>query len=83
LRQNTRPKRIYRYADLKPAGVPFTRKHINTLESRDEFPRRVHLTSFSIGWVAEEVDRWVEEKIRRCSIQGVHGGACPENRAGR
>jgi prophage regulatory protein len=83
LRQNTRPKRIYRYADLKPAGVPFTRKHINTLESRDEFPRRVHLTSFSIGWVAEEVDRWVEEKIRRRSIQGVHGGACPENRAGR
>ena len=64
-RTQPNPKRIYRYHDLRPAGVPFTRKHINTLEGRGEFPKRLYLTPFSIGWVAAEVDSWVEEKIRR------------------
>ena len=62
------PSRVYRFRDLKTAGVPFTRKHVNTLENRGEFPEHIHLTPFSIGWVADEVDRWVEDKIRRRNI---------------
>jgi prophage regulatory protein len=57
--------RIYRYPDLKPAGVSYTFKHVTTLEKRDEFPKRVHLGRNSVGWVGAEVDQWVEDRIRQ------------------
>lgn len=56
--------RLYRFRDLRTAGVPFTRKHITTLEKRGEFPQHVDLTEFSVAWVAAEVDEWVEKRIR-------------------
>jgi prophage regulatory protein len=56
--------RIYRFRDLRGAGVPFTRKHVRTLELLDQFPRRVAFGASTVAWVADEVDAWVEEKIR-------------------
>lgn len=56
--------KAYRFRDLKAAGVPFTRKHISFLERTGRFPQHFNLTEFSIGWVAAEVDAWVEERIR-------------------
>ena len=56
--------RIYRYRDLKGAGVPFTRKHITALEKRDDFPPHFELGENSVAWVADEVDRWVETRVR-------------------
>jgi predicted DNA-binding transcriptional regulator AlpA len=55
--------RIYIFRELKAAGVRFTRKHVSALEKRGDFPKRIHLTDFSVGWVAEEVDAWVQSKI--------------------
>jgi predicted DNA-binding transcriptional regulator AlpA len=55
--------RIYVFGELKAAGVRFTRKHVTALEKRGDFPKRIHLTDFSVGWVAEEVDAWVQSKI--------------------
>lgn len=59
------PQRVYRFRDLKPAGVPYTRKHITTLEKRGAFPMHFALSEFSVAWVAAEVDAWIEDKIRR------------------
>lgn len=56
--------RVYRYRELKPAGVPFTRKHISHLEKAGQFPSHFNLTPFSVAWVADEVDQWVDEKVR-------------------
>jgi prophage regulatory protein len=56
--------RLYRFRDLRAAGVPFTRKHVVDLERRGQFPQRVNLTENTVAWVAEEVDAWVEERIR-------------------
>ena len=56
--------RLYRYRDLKSAGVPYTRKHLIDLEKREQFPARVRLGENSIAWVADEVDAWVEARIR-------------------
>jgi prophage regulatory protein len=56
--------RIYRFRDLRPAGVHFVRKHIRDLELRGEFPQRFKLGEKSVAWVAEEVDAWVDAKIR-------------------
>ena len=56
--------RAYRYRDLKEHGVPFSRKHITTLEKRGLFPLHFKLGENTVAWVAEEVDRWVEQKVR-------------------
>lgn len=58
------PQRIYRFRDLKPAGVPWTRKHVTTLEKRGEFPMHFQLGLNTVAWDAAQVDRWVERKIR-------------------
>jgi hypothetical protein len=56
--------RVYVFNDLRGAGVPYTRKHVRTLELRGEFPQHFDIGPNSVGWVAAEVDGWVESKIR-------------------
>jgi prophage regulatory protein len=34
------------------------------LEQRGEFPARVQLGPFSVGWYADEVDEWVRSRVR-------------------
>lgn len=59
------PQRVYRFRDLRPAGVSFTRKHITTLEREGAFPMHFNLGERAVGWVADEVDAWVDDRIRR------------------
>jgi prophage regulatory protein len=75
--------RIYRYPDLRPAGVPYTRKHVTHLEKQDEFPMHVELGPNSVGWVAEEVDAWVEERIRRRDVRRAAPAAAARPRPTR
>jgi prophage regulatory protein len=56
--------RLYRFRELRLAGVPYTRKHVIDLEKKGTFPQRVYLSENTVAWVAEEVDSWVEERIR-------------------
>jgi predicted DNA-binding transcriptional regulator AlpA len=56
--------KAYRFRDLRAAGVPFVRKHIATLEKRGDFPQHFQLGQNSVAWVGEEVDHWVEQRIR-------------------
>jgi predicted DNA-binding transcriptional regulator AlpA len=56
--------RVYRFRDLKGAGVPFTRKHVNHLEKNGKFPRHFNIGDNSVGWVADEVGGWVEDRVR-------------------
>jgi prophage regulatory protein len=55
--------RIYRFPDLKPAGVPFHRVYVDKLEKRGQFPKRFNYGPNSVAWVAEEVDQWVQGRI--------------------
>lgn len=68
-----KPQRAYQFRDLKPAGVPYSRKHVTTLEKRDEFPMHFQLGPNSIAWVADEVDAWVENKIRGRNVERPPG----------
>ena len=61
--QEARRQQIYRFPDLKPAGVPFCIKHLRTMESCGTFPLRIQLSEHTVGWVADEVDAWVADKI--------------------
>jgi prophage regulatory protein len=56
--------RIYLWKDLRAAGVPYTRKHVRTLQRRGEFPMHFNLGPNRVAWLAAEVDAWVEERVR-------------------
>ena len=63
--------RIYRFHDLKGAGVPFHRVYVARLEKRGQFPRRFSFGANSVGWVAAEIDAWVEGRIRARTPNGA------------
>jgi hypothetical protein len=56
--------RIYLWKDLRAAGVPYVRKHVRTLERRAEFPIHFNIGPNRVAWSADEVDAWVEERVR-------------------
>jgi prophage regulatory protein len=57
-------QRITRFKGLAPLGILWTFKHVNELEKRGQFPRRVRLGPNSVGWVTTEIIEFVEERIR-------------------
>ena len=44
-------------------GVPYCPAHIARLEAAGSFPKRVALGACRVAWVAEEVEKWIEERI--------------------
>ena len=57
--------RFYRFRDLKTVhDIPWTAKHLYTLEREGKFPKRVHLGPMTVAWVADEVDKFIMEKVR-------------------
>lgn len=36
---------------------------IYELQAQDDFPKRVHLTACSVGWVESEVQAWLARRI--------------------
>jgi prophage regulatory protein len=67
--------RSYRFRDLKGAGVPFCRKHVRHLEKLGEFPMHFDIGANTVSWVADEVDAWVEVRVRRRALDpgiGLH-----------
>jgi predicted DNA-binding transcriptional regulator AlpA len=64
---------MYRFKELKLHGVPWTRKHVTTLEKRGLFPKHVNLGDNTVAWIGEEVDQYVEQKVR--AARGIARGA--------
>lgn len=56
--------RIIDWKKLKEM-VPYSRQHIGRLEADGRFPKRVQLGQCRVGWVEEEVSRWIQERIDR------------------
>jgi prophage regulatory protein len=42
--------------------VPYSITHIGRLESKGEFPRRISFGLNRVGWDAEEIFSWIEER---------------------
>jgi predicted DNA-binding transcriptional regulator AlpA len=62
-RAGQRPK-FYRYSQLANAGIPWSRKHVNHLEKNGRFPQRVWLGENTCAWPCDEIDDYVEARIR-------------------
>jgi prophage regulatory protein len=56
-------RRIIRRAELQ-RKIPFSMVHVWRLEKRSEFPARIQLGTNSVGWYEDEVDAWIEARIR-------------------
>ena len=56
--------KFYRFHDLELRGVPWTRKHLYELERTGRFPKRVKLGANTVAWSADEVDRFVADKLK-------------------
>ena len=45
------------------AMIPYTRQHILRLEKEGKFPRRVTVGRRRVGWVASEVEDWINTRV--------------------
>lgn len=45
--------------------VPYSRQHIKRLEKDGKFPERVQLSPNRVGWIAEEIEEWIEVKANK------------------
>jgi prophage regulatory protein len=43
--------------------VGYSLAHIYRLERAGLFPRRVHLGRRAVGWVEEEIENWLRERV--------------------
>jgi len=57
-------RRILRMAEVE-ARVGLGRSRIYRLIKEGDFPRAVPLTERTVGWIASEVDDWIEGRVRR------------------
>jgi predicted DNA-binding transcriptional regulator AlpA len=63
-RSNTRPIQILRLPEVcKTTGLG--RSMVYQLEAEQRFPARVRISERAVGWVEEEVQGWLTERIQR------------------
>lgn len=62
-----RNPKLLPFSDLRDHGVLFGRRQIDRLEADGKFPKRVPIGANRVGWVASEVEDWVDAAIARRS----------------
>lgn len=45
--------------------VPLSRMHVGRLEAAGKFPKRVRYSQNRVGWIEEEIDDWIAERINQ------------------
>jgi len=57
-------QRIIPFEDLRPKkGIPYSKTQIWRLEKRGQFPRRVRIGPNRHGWVEDEIDQLIADRI--------------------
>jgi prophage regulatory protein len=57
-------QQLLSYNDLKAFGIPYSKSHLYYLMNRDEFPRPVKLSANTVAWDRDDVQMWIDEKIK-------------------
>ena len=55
--------KILSYNDLRPLGVTLSKSQLARLEKAGLFPARVRLSGHRYGYVAAEVEAWIDARI--------------------
>jgi prophage regulatory protein len=45
--------------------IPYSRQHIKRLEDEGKFPLRISLGEHRVGWVVDEVEGWIQNRLRK------------------
>lgn len=56
--------RIIRKPELKKL-IPLSGVTIWRMEKKGQFPKRISLGGNSVGWVAGEVDDWIDKRMKQ------------------
>jgi prophage regulatory protein len=68
--KDARKIQILRLPDVcKATGLG--RSMVYQLEAEHRFPARVRIATRAVGWVEEEVQRWLAERVLRCRKPSV------------
>jgi prophage regulatory protein len=70
---------IIGFADLGKRGIPWTRQHVRRQEHRGKFPKRVQLGDNTVGWVEQEIDEWIANRLAERAGEPPHPSASEEN----
>ena len=62
-------RKLLLFPELRERGVPLGRRHVDRLEAEGKFPKRVPIGMRRVGWVAAEIDDWVNAAISARSQQ--------------
>lgn len=52
---------------LRAKGINHSNVHLLRLEKEEKFPRRFYLTENRVGWLEEDIDRWIRERVTASS----------------
>jgi prophage regulatory protein len=71
------PRQLLVFPELKSTrSIPYGRRQIDRLEAAGKFPKRVVIGGRRVGWVASEIDEYVERMIAsRSTVIGKLGSA--------
>jgi predicted DNA-binding transcriptional regulator AlpA len=58
---NSLPDRCLRLPELQQL-VPYSKVHLNRLEARGDFPKRIKLGAGRVVWKLSEIMAWLEAK---------------------
>lgn len=61
---------IIRLPDVK-ARTGLSRSEIYRREALGQFPKRVSLGARSVGWPSDEIQQWIEQRIRESREKGA------------
>ncbi len=51
------------YDDLSRKGIRYSKMHLRRLEKAKKFPKRVRLSATRVGWVSDEINKWLEMHV--------------------
>jgi prophage regulatory protein len=54
-------QRVIRANDIQ-AVIGLTRRTADMLEAAGKFPRKIRLGANSVGWLVEDIDRWLSDR---------------------
>jgi prophage regulatory protein len=57
------PSKLLSFPELRERGVLFGRRQVDRLEAEGKFLKRVSVGANRVGWVAAEIDDWVNAAI--------------------
>jgi prophage regulatory protein len=61
---NVARQKLLTFNELKGVkGIPFTRRHIDRLEDKGDFPVRVAIGQHRVAWVESEIDAHIAERL--------------------